>query len=98
MSTPQRLKEPAAGELVNTMTATHKTAIAAHAKKDQRTNLVDGTTMADALAISTRGLHRLRAKGRIGHYRVGRCIRYQPAEVMEDLRVFHVTPRLTSRL
>ena len=81
------------------MTATHKTAPATHAGKDQRTlNLVDGATMAYALAISTRSLHRLRVKGRIGHYRVGRCIRYQPAEVMEDLRDYHVTPRLTSRL
>lgn len=72
----------------------HQTAPAAHAGKDQRTQtLVDATTMANTLAISTRSLHRLRVKGRISHYRIGRCVRYQPAEVMEALADYRVISR-----
>ena len=76
------------------MTATHKTAPAAHAGKDQRTlNLVDGTTMADALAISSRTMHRLRSRGIIGCYRVGRSIRYNHDEVMASMADYHVMSR-----
>ena len=61
-------------------------------KKPEK-RLIDGSTMADALAISSRTMHRLRSRGVIGFYRVGRAIRYSHDEVMASLADYHVMSR-----
>ena len=69
----------------------HKSSSASSNKNPER--LVDGSIMANALTISHRTLHRLRSRGTIPHYRVGRSIRYDLTEVMETLADFHVMSR-----
>ncbi len=67
---------------------------AAHAVKDQRTiNLIDGTSMAGALAISPRTLARLRRSRTIPFTRIGRLVRYNPAAVSAALAEYEVKSR-----
>ena len=75
-------------------TMQHKEEKGAHpvGKKPEK-RLVDGSTMADALGISSRTMHRLRSRGIIGFYRVGRSIRYNHDEVMASMADYHVMSR-----
>lgn len=50
--------------------------------------------MANALAISTRSLYRLRRRGIVGFYMIGRSIRFHTAEVFESLQAHHVKSRV----
>jgi hypothetical protein len=77
--------------LSNTMTAIQKTAAAAHAEKDPSTiRLVDGKTLASAMAISPRTLHRLRRRRSIPFHKIGRLVRYSPAAVASALAGYEV--------
>lgn len=53
---------------------------------DPERNLVDAETMAEILSLPAASVRRLAREGTLASYKLGRLIRFNPAEVLEMLR------------